>query len=89
LSIRTLPLLLIFAVWLPAVAGIGLLARSTYLRESEDTRQDVERLAQKINTLVERELDKRAVATTLGASASLADGDLRRSCQCWARSLPL
>jgi signal transduction histidine kinase/ActR/RegA family two-component response regulator len=71
-SIRTLLLLLVLAVWLPAVAGFALLARSTYLREASDARQDIERFAQSLNSLVERELDKRVVtATTLSASQNL------------------
>jgi signal transduction histidine kinase len=71
-SIRTLLLLLVLAVWLPAVAGFALLAHSTYLREADDARQDIERFAQSLNSLVERELDKRVVtATTLSASHHL------------------
>ena len=34
-SIRTRLFLLVFAVWLPAMAGFGVLARSTYLHETE------------------------------------------------------
>jgi len=76
LSIRTLLLLLVFGVWLPAVGGFGLLARSTYVRETEDAREDVQRLAENLNLLVERELDNRIViARTLGASPALAAGD--------------
>lgn len=67
------------AVWLPAAAGLALLARSTYVREANDARQDVERYAQSLLSLVERELDKRVlIATTLSASSALKGGDLRR-----------
>lgn len=72
-NIRSLLLLLVGAVWLPAVVGFGLLARSTYVREAEDARDDVRRQADNVNLLVERELDKRLVmARTLGGSAALA-----------------
>jgi signal transduction histidine kinase len=63
----------------PAVAGFSLLARSTYLRERDDAKQDVERVAQSVNSLVEREIDNRMVlAKTLGVSRALADADLRK-----------
>ncbi|MET0333002.1 MAG: ATP-binding protein [Rhizobacter sp.] len=79
MSIRTLLLLLVLAVWLPAVGGFALLARTTYLREADDARQDIERFAQSVNSLVERELDKRVlIASTLGASRSLVDDNLKR-----------
>lgn len=79
LRIRTLLLLLVLAVWLPAVAGFALLARSTYLREAEDARQDIERFALSLSSLVEGELDKRvAIASTLGASRTLLEEHLRR-----------
>jgi signal transduction histidine kinase len=78
LSIRTLLLLLVLAVWVPAVIAFSLLARSTYLREEEDARHDVERMAQSINSLVEREIDTRvSLARTLSASRALAEGNLR------------
>ena len=73
MNIRALLILLVGAVWLPAVIGFGLLARSTYFRETESARNDVRRLADNVNLLVERELDKRLVmARTLGGSAALA-----------------
>ncbi|MBL0730062.1 ATP-binding protein [Piscinibacter sp. HJYY11] len=79
MSIRTLLLLLVLAVWLPAVAGFALLARTTYLREADDARQDIERFAQSLSSLVEGELDKRvAIASTLGASRTLLEAPLRR-----------
>ncbi len=79
MRIRTLLLLLVLAVWLPAALSFAMLARSTYLREADDARQDVERFAQGLNSLVERELDKRVViASTLAASHSVRDQDLRR-----------
>jgi hypothetical protein len=64
---------LVLIVWLPAIAGFGLLAWSTYARETGAAQQHVQQLAQSLNSLVERELDKRSVmARTLGASTALA-----------------
>lgn len=77
MSIRTRLLLLVFAVWLPAVVGFGLLARSNYLKEEEAARLNIRQLGQSLNAVVERELDKRAVmATTLSASSTLRSGDI-------------
>ena len=79
MSIRTFLLLLVLAVWLPAVAGFALLARSTYLREVDDARHGIERFARSLSSLVEGELDKRvAIATTLSASRTLKDDQLAR-----------
>lgn len=65
-------------VWLPAVAGFALLARATYVRETDGAQRNVQQLALGLKSLVERELDKRAVmAHTLGASTALKSGDLR------------
>src|SRR5690349_12780805 len=60
-SIRSRLLLLVLAVWLPAIAGFGLLALSTYEREAGSARDRVQQLAQGLSLVVERELDKRAV----------------------------
>ena len=77
MSIRTRLLLLVFAVWLPAVAGFALLARSNYLKEEAAARQNIGQLGQTLNSVVERELDKRAVmATTLSGSSELKHNDL-------------
>ncbi|MEP6504597.1 MAG: ATP-binding protein [Betaproteobacteria bacterium] len=79
MSIRTRLLLLVFAVWLPAMAGFGLLARSTYLHETDAATLHLRDLARAISMVVDSELDKRAaIATTLGASRSLKEGDLQR-----------
>ena len=76
MNIRALLMLLVGAVWLPAVVGFGLLARATYVRESDGARTDVRRLADNVNLLVERELDKRLVtARTLAGSSALARRD--------------
>ncbi|MGJ7512280.1 hypothetical protein [Variovorax sp. GT1P44] len=79
MSIRTRLLLLVFAVWLPAVVGFGLLAYSTYVREAQASRDRVRQAAESLNVLVERELDKRAVmAKTLAASSAVRERDYRR-----------
>jgi signal transduction histidine kinase len=74
MSIRSLLLLLVLALWLPAMAGFGLLARFTYLREAAEARQTVQRLAERLNGVVERELDRRQV-TVQPAGTGQAPGD--------------
>jgi signal transduction histidine kinase/ActR/RegA family two-component response regulator len=59
LEIRTRLLLLVFAVWLPAAAGFGLLARTTYEREADAAMLRVQHAGQSMSLLVERELDQR------------------------------
>ncbi|MES2991928.1 MAG: ATP-binding protein [Pseudomonadota bacterium] len=79
MSIRTLLILLVMAVWLPALAGFSVLARVTYLREVADARQAVEQIGESIASSVERELDKRVfMATALAVSSALIEPDLRR-----------
>jgi signal transduction histidine kinase/CheY-like chemotaxis protein len=78
-SIRTRLLLLVFAVWLPALAGFGLLARSTYLHETQAATDHVRDMARAFSFVIDSELDKRAaIARTLGSSRALKDGDLER-----------
>ena len=79
MSIRTRLLLLVFAVWLPAMAGFGVFARSTYLHETEAATRHLGDVARTLSFVVDSELDKRAaIAHTLGASRSLKEGDLQR-----------
>ncbi len=79
MSIRTRLLLLVVAVWLPAMAGFGLLARSTYLHETDAEMRHLRELARSISVEVDSELDKRAaIASTLGAARSLSEQDLQR-----------
>ena len=79
MTIRTRLLLLVFAVWLPAMAGFGVLARSTYLHETQAATQHIRDLARAISLVVDSELDKRAaIAHTLGAARSLREGELER-----------
>ncbi len=79
LRIRTRLLLLVLAVWLPAVVAIALLARATYLRETSAAEERVALLGQRLNRLVEREIDKRAqMAKTLAATNAVRDRDFAR-----------
>ena len=79
MSIRTRLLLLVLALWLPAVASLGLQAHSIYLQEVHSAQQQIQRLADSLNSAVERELEKGAVmAMMLAASSAIRDGDLRR-----------
>lgn len=76
-TIRARLVLLVFAVWLPAAAGIALLAWKTYEREGQSARQRVETLAAALNVAVERELDTcAAIARTLAAAWTGASGDV-------------
>jgi signal transduction histidine kinase/ActR/RegA family two-component response regulator len=78
LSIRHRLLLLVLGVWLPAVVGFALLAYQTYQNEQDQARRAVEDLARGVNSLVEGEIDKRALpARVLAASAAIRDGDMR------------
>jgi len=53
MSIRTRLLLLVFAVWLPAMAGFGLLARATYVQEARTALGHVRDAARALS-LIER-----------------------------------
>ena len=83
MSIRTRLLLLVFAVWVPAMAGFGLLARATYVQEARTAREHMRDAAFSIRFLIERELDKRVVGlaifgTALAVTAGLAIAHLDR-----------
>jgi signal transduction histidine kinase/CheY-like chemotaxis protein len=61
------------------MAGFGMLARSTYLHETQAATQHIRDLALSISQAIDSELDKRAaIASTLGASRSLREGDFQR-----------
>ncbi|TFZ07862.1 ATP-binding protein [Ramlibacter humi] len=76
-SIRARLILLVLALWLPAVAGLGLQARDTYLREEAAARDDLRQLAGSLAHSAEAELDRRMVlARVLAASPSLRTRDL-------------
>jgi signal transduction histidine kinase len=77
--IRTRLLLLVFAVWLPAMAGFGMLAWSHYEHETEAATEHLLDLARSISFVVDSELDQRAaIAHTLGSARSLKDGEFER-----------
>ena len=79
MSIRTRLLLLVFAVWLPAMAGFALLAWSHYEHETGVATQHMRDVARSISLAVDAELDQRAaIANTLGAARSLKEGELER-----------
>ena len=79
MTIRTRLLLLVFAVWLPAMTGFGLLARSTYVHEARTAQDHVRDATRALQLVIDRELDKRAaIARALGAARALHDGDLER-----------
>jgi signal transduction histidine kinase len=79
LSIRTRLLLLVLAVWLPAAAGFGALAWSTYQREVTGAREAMANSARSLRLVIESELDQRAAtARTLAGSQAARDADLAR-----------
>jgi signal transduction histidine kinase/CheY-like chemotaxis protein len=76
MKIRTRLLLLVLGVWIPAAAGFGFLAWNTYQREVEAAHASVRDAGNALSSLLERELDARAVAArTLAASTLLAQRD--------------
>ncbi|MGN6525970.1 MAG: ATP-binding protein [Burkholderiaceae bacterium] len=78
MNIRIRLMLLVFAVWLPAAVGFGMLARSIFLQQTATGLEHVREYGRTLNLLVERELDRRAtMARTLGASLALRRDDLR------------
>ncbi len=79
MRIRTRLLVVVFGVWLAAAAGFGLLTWNLHQQKTEADLHQVQVFAEGINTLVERELDKRAVlARSLAASRAVRDGDFAR-----------
>jgi signal transduction histidine kinase len=77
MSIRRRLLWLVFAVWLPAAGGFALLAWYTHREETSSTRQTIERYAQSVSVLIERELDRRVVlAHALASTRAARQGDL-------------
>ncbi|WP_157268692.1 ATP-binding protein [Azohydromonas aeria] len=79
MTIRTRLLLIVLAVWLPAVISFALLARFTYLREVGDAREHVQQMAENVALALEQALERRAeTARLLAASLALRDADLHR-----------
>ncbi len=56
-----------------------MLTRTTYVKEAAAAKNHVQQVAQSLNSIVERELDKRFVlAQTLASTNAVRDGDFRR-----------
>lgn len=78
-TIRTRLLFLVFAVWLPAVVALGLLAHATYQREEAAARRHIQDLGESLNAAIQRELDNAGImARALAASSTLRDGNIQR-----------
>jgi signal transduction histidine kinase/CheY-like chemotaxis protein len=76
-TIRARLVLLVLAVWLPAVAGLALQARDAYLREEQSARERLRQQATALTYAAEAELDRRELlARGLAASPSLRARDI-------------
>ncbi len=76
MTIRSRLLLLVFAVWFPAVGAFTLLAMWAHSRDEATAHATLRQVAEGLSIAVERELDKKAVmASTLAASGALGRGD--------------
>ncbi len=79
MRIRTRLLVVVFGVWLAAATGFGLLTWNLHQQKAAADLRQVQEFADGINTLVERELDKRVVlARTLASSRAVREGDAAR-----------
>lgn len=79
MRIQSRLLWLVFAAWLPSALAIGVVARTAYIDLRTSALDDVQRLADGLVIIVERELDKRHVmARTLSSSTALQFNDLER-----------
>ena len=79
MRIRTRLLVVVFGVWVAAAAGFGLLTWNLHNQKLASELRQLSDLAEGINTLVERELDKRVVlARTLASSRAVREGDFPR-----------
>ncbi|MGV3570817.1 MAG: ATP-binding protein [Ramlibacter sp.] len=75
-SIRSRLVLLLLALWLPAVVGLGLQARAAYLREEEAAREELRQQATALSFAVQAELDRRVtLARALASLPSLKARD--------------
>lgn len=72
-------ILLVLAVWVPAVVGLALQARSTYVRQDRLARDSLRQVADNLNFAIETELDKRRVlAQALAATRAVQERDIAR-----------
>ncbi|RZJ13261.1 MAG: hybrid sensor histidine kinase/response regulator [Rubrivivax sp.] len=79
MRIRARLMIVVFAVWLSAAAGFGLLTWNLYEQKTAALLSQVSNAAEAINTVVERELDQRVVlARALASSKAAREGDFAR-----------
>jgi PAS domain S-box-containing protein len=79
MSLRVRLLLLMLAVLVPTAASFAWLVRVTYHRETASGQERLRETTRALALLVDREISKRAaIARTLGALQSIADGDFER-----------
>ncbi|CAN5130621.1 hypothetical protein BH09PSE6_BH09PSE6_04450 [soil metagenome] len=77
MRIRSRLLLLVLAVWIPSVGGLGLLSRTLYVHQEQADHDELKHIASSLAASVRRELETRAaVSQTLAASAALRAGRL-------------
>ncbi len=68
-----------FVAWLPSALAIGIVARLAYVDQHNAALDDVQKMADSVGGIVEREVDKRFfMAKTLSASSALNVSDLER-----------
>lgn len=68
-----------FVAWLPSALAIAVVARSAYVDQKNAVLADVQKAADSLGSIVERELDKRFVmAKTLSSSSTLQAGQLEQ-----------
>ena len=71
-SIRSRLVLLLLALWVPAVVGLGLQAHSAYLREEASARDELRQQATALSMAIQAELDRRvSLGRALASSALL------------------
>ena len=79
MKVRSRLLWLVFLAWLPSAVAIGIVARLAYVDQHNAALDDVQKVADSVGSIVEREVDKRFfMAKTLSFSNSLNAGDLER-----------
>ncbi|MCE3269790.1 MAG: hypothetical protein K0S57_187 [Ramlibacter sp.] len=77
-SIRSRLVLLLLALWLPAVIALGLQARGAYLREEAAARGELQQQASALSFAVQAELDRRvSLARALASLPSLKARDFQ------------
>jgi signal transduction histidine kinase/ActR/RegA family two-component response regulator len=78
-SIRGRLILLVLAIWVPAVAGLGLQAVEAYQSQRQSIQDEMQQQALSLRLALDAEVDRRhTLARTLTAMPALAEGDLAR-----------